>query len=196
MVQCAYMVEVERKYEYSARKLPALRRRLRSLGARLTERKTQVDTYYSPPHETFLGKPKFLRLRLTREGGVLKASFEYHVPFGRYAAREHEVKIDNFQTMRHILRSLGFKQEMQVIKQREAWQRGQIEIEIDQVKKLGTFVELEVMGKSQAAALKLIDKLAAQLELKPTQQVIGYFKLLLRQCRPVVWRKYYGQTKE
>jgi adenylate cyclase class 2 len=189
------MIEVERKYEYPARKLPALRRRLRQLGARLDEQKTQVDIYYSPPHETFLGQPKFLRLRETREDGRLKASFEYHVPFGRYAAREHEVKIDDPRILKHILRRLGFKQEIQVIKKREEWQRGQIEIEIDQVKNLGTFVELEVMGQTQAAALKLIDKLAVQLELKPTQQVMGYFKLLMRKYRPAMWRKYYGQTK-
>ena len=196
MLQCDYMIEVERKYEYSPRKLTALRRRLRGLGARVTEGKIQVDTYYSPPHETFLGKSKFLRLRVTRARGVVKASFEYHVPFGRYAAREHEVKIDDWQTMRHILRSLGFKQEMQVIKKREEWQWSQIEIEIDQVRGLGTFIELEVMGKTQTAALKLIDKLAVQLEFQPSQQVIGYFKLLMRKYRPAVWRKYYAQAKK
>ncbi len=186
------MIEVERKYRII--NIAAFRRRLSHLRLPQSKIKRQIDTYYSPPNESFLGKPRYLRIRESIHGRKIKARFEYHVPYGRYAAREYEVAIGDAHTLYDILKRLGFVRELVVRKVREEWERGGVEIELDRVQGLGNFVELEVMGQSQLLALKRIDKLARELGLSDDDRAEGmnYFTMLLRKRRPVAYRRHYG----
>ncbi|MBI5466292.1 MAG: class IV adenylate cyclase [Candidatus Kerfeldbacteria bacterium] len=193
VVQYDHMVEVERKYELTRVKPQVLRYRLRQLKAKRLGTVRQVDTYYSPPHRTFLGRPLYLRLRETVKGRVKHAQFEYHVAYAHFAAREHEVPVADARVLKYILKSLGFVRELQVKKRRETWKSGGVQVELDQVTGLGSFIELEVMGRGQRAALRLITPLARKLGLMESQRSPGYFKLLLQRQRPAAWRKYYDK---
>lgn len=186
------MVEVERKYQIL--NVAAFRRKVRSLNLPQTKSKLQVDTYYSPPHSTFLGQPRYLRVRENIVGRSTKARFEYHVPFGRFAAREYEVEVGDAPTLHYILKRLGFVREVVVRKNREEWERRGVEIELDHVRGVGNFVELEVMGSSQPVALKRIDALAKELGLNSADRSEGmnYFVMCLKKQRPAVYKKYYG----
>jgi len=187
------MIEVERKYKIAS--LIELRRKLKRLGARRLGSKTEVDTYYSPPHQTFLGRPRYLRLRETVQGRRTWTQFEYHEAYAHFAAREHEVVVAEPRVLRYILKELKFVTELTVSKRRETWRVKKVQVELDQVRGLGQFIELEVMGQGQRAALGLIMPLAHKLGLTERQRSPGYFKLLLKRQRPSVWRKYYAQTK-
>lgn len=189
------MVEVERKYRI--RNLSAFRRRLATLGLPRSKSKRQVDTYYSPPHQTFLGKPRYLRVRETRQGRKSWARLEYHVPYGRFAAREYELAVGDGATLRGILWRLGFVKEITVSKEREEWERGGVEVELDRVRGLGNFVELEVMGSTQRRSLVRIDRLARELGLVVSDRSEGmsYFTMLLKIKRPAAYSRYYATRR-
>lgn len=192
MVEWWRMVEVERKYRI--RSVAAFRRRLAGAGVLKPRVTHQVDTYYSPPHQTFLGRPRYLRVRETVLGRTVGARLEYHVPFARYAAHEYELPVQDGVLLRSILQHLGFVRELVVRKERESWKRRGVKIELDRVQGLGSFVELEVMGLSQRQALKRIDALARELGFTVADRAEGmnYFTMLLQKQRPAAYRTYYG----
>lgn len=186
------MIEVEKKYKLINKQL--FYRLVRRSGLRCAGKKVQIDTYYSPFGKTFLGKPEYLRVRENRVNGVSQARLEYHRPFSRYAAREWEVGVTNVKVLKYILQCLGFKPEVTIYKIREEWVGHNIEVELDQVRGLGNFIEIEIMNQSTKQALKRIDTLSTYLGLSKSMEVIGvnYFKMWLRRFRPAVWKKYYS----
>ncbi len=192
------MVEVERKYRIT--NAAAFRRRVRALGARTGKAKLQVDTYYVPLRSaaslrSWFGK-QYLRIREHRAGRRVYARLEYHVVKTRYLAREYEVEVGDARTVHQVLLSLGYVPFARVRKVREEWRYGGVEVELDQVRGLGSFVELEVLGTGERTALKKIDALAVKLGLAPEHRSEGmsYFKMIVQREQPAVFRKYYGKS--
>lgn len=110
----------------------------------------QRDTYFIPAHRNFLkvNYPfEWLRLRETEKG----TSINYKHFYPENAKKtdycdEFETKIDSADVMRNIFRSLNIQEVVVVEKRRTTWVFEDVEIVIDDVKDLGSYIELEAMG--------------------------------------------------
>jgi adenylate cyclase class 2 len=111
---------------------------------------SQKDSYFVPTHRTFLHCRypfEWLRLRQSPKG----ASINYK-HFHPENSREHdycdefETAVDNPAAMVKILKSLDFQEAVVVEKVRTTWLMNDVEVAIDEVRDLGTFIELEANG--------------------------------------------------
>ncbi len=155
-------MEIELKARVSS--LPAIRRRLRALGANITKTSHQVDTYYSPEQRP-LGKRTGFVLRV-RNQGEGNGRFELHIPKNRYAAEELELTVDDAKLLQRILRLLNFKREFVVDKQRTTFEFGRVTIVLDQVRGLGSFVEVEILGADTATNRTALHRVLKKLGVK------------------------------
>ncbi len=164
------MLEVELKFP-SADPLtvPAA---LQSLGLAMGEEQEQVDRYFNHPARDFAATDEALRLRSVGEANYIT----YKGPRLDVAAktrREIELPLASGpQTAAawcELLAALGFRHVADVRKVRRkgrlGWRGFEIEIALDRVAELGTFVELETMAEvgsldqAQAAVCSLAERL-------------------------------------
>jgi len=107
----------------------------------------QKDSYYVPIHRDFLAVKypfEWLRLRESPKGMFItyKHFFPENVKKTDYCD-EFETKIDNFEAMEKMFKSLNFKDAVIVEKSRTSWMFEEVEIVIDDVTDLGFYIELE-----------------------------------------------------
>jgi predicted adenylyl cyclase CyaB len=110
----------------------------------------QKDSYYVPIHRDFLAVKypfEWLRLRKSPKGMFItyKHFFPENVKKTDYCD-EFETKIDNFEAMEKMFKSLDFKDVVVVEKSRTTWIFEEVEIVIDEVTDLGFYIELEATG--------------------------------------------------
>lgn len=110
----------------------------------------QKDSYYVPIHRDFLAVKypfEWLRLRKSPNGMFItyKHFFPENVKKTDYCD-EFETKIDNFEAMEKMFKSLDFKDAVVVEKSRTSWMFEEVEIVIDDVTDLGFYIELEAKG--------------------------------------------------
>src|SRR6202035_2696994 len=97
-------------------------------------------------------------------------------------AIEYETDVSSLDQLRKILHALGFRKLIDVKKVRRVWEYLDVEISLDEVEELGSFIELEYKGQltDVAAARKqlfsVLEKLGAKTD---TLAVKGYPHLLL-----------------
>ena len=113
----------------------------------------QVDDYYVPYQRDFFAlKPhpvEWMRIRTNPN----KVIFEYDRSINKKAdgeqdyAEEYEVEISDVDNFKKILGFLDFKYVVTIEKQREYWMCGDIEVALDEIKGLGTFIEAEAKSK-------------------------------------------------
>jgi len=177
--------EVEQKFRVAN---PAeLEGRLVELGADFDPPVWQVDGYYAHPARDFATTDEALRIRrvgdanfVTYKGPKLdqftKTRREIEVPLA-----EGEQPAADFG---NLLVALGFRLVAEVYKQRRLaelpWQGLSVEVALDQVERLGHFVELEVRADDGdlEAARQNIASLAARLGLLQGERR-SYLELLL-----------------
>ena len=141
--------EVEQKFRVDD--LAAIRVRLEQFGATQGETCDQSDSYFRHPVRDFAATDEAFRLRrsgssgvLTYKGPKLDATTKTRV--------EHETRLAdgtaNLATADAMLQALGFAPTAVVAKRRETWSfpgvGGPIEVALDEVVGVGTFVELEL----------------------------------------------------
>lgn len=138
-------VEIEVKFPLKNEK--AIIAFLNKNAQQKTTRVVQKDSYFTPPHKNFLS-PKFpyewLRLRESGEETVL--NYKHFYPENEKTidyCDEFETKVDS-PVIRKIFANLQFKELVIVEKSRSTWIFKDIEIAIDNVKGLGSFIELEI----------------------------------------------------
>lgn len=110
----------------------------------------QKDSYYVPIHRDFLAVKypfEWLRLRKSPKGMFItyKHFFPENVKKTDYCD-EFETKIDNFEAMEKMFKSLDFDDVVVVEKVRTTWIFEAVEIVIDDVTDLGCYIELEAKG--------------------------------------------------
>lgn len=110
----------------------------------------QKDTYYTPAHRNFIS-PKYpyewLRLRESEKGSSF--NYKHYYPENQEVndfCDEFETKVSFIDTMIKILKSLDFTELCVVDKSRSTWIFKDVEIVIDEVRGLDTFIELEYKG--------------------------------------------------
>ena len=184
------MLEVELKFH-----LPdpvTFRRRLAAFAITWQEPEQQIDCYYNHPARDFAQTDEAVRLRqiggqnvITYKGPKLDAATK--------TRREIELPIapgpDGLAHFGQLLVVLSFRRVAEVHKVRSKgklnWQGWPVEIALDAVEQVGSFVELEIQAEESnlPAARQAILELAAELQLTE-QERRGYLEMLL--ARPAV----------
>jgi adenylate cyclase, class 2 len=152
--------EVERKYSIADGDL--LRTRLKEAGATPGGHARQIDTYYNAPHRDFLAADVVSEwLRIREEDGVSSLNLKRWLPLGaaeQTHCDEFETTVADGQAVRHLLAALDFPHLVTVDKTRETWTlNNTVEVAIDTVADLGTFVEFEYAGPATNLEDALLD---------------------------------------
>jgi adenylate cyclase class 2 len=179
------MLEVEMKFAIEC--WASLEPRIRALGGVLHETRQEVDGYFNAPDRDYAQTDEALRLRqigsrnvLTYKGpkldGATKTRKEIEVPLadGENVAR----------TMRDLLQAIGYSFVRIVRKQRAIYQMESqglpLEICLDEVEGLGSFLELEIVAPPERAdaARTVLHNVAQALGLSHSERR-SYLELLL-----------------
>jgi adenylate cyclase class 2 len=182
--------EVEQKFPVAD--LGEIEQRLIELEATIEPPVVQADLYFAHPARDFAQTDEALRLRrvgkqnfITYKGSKIDATTktrrEIELPLapGEEAAAQWG----------ELLEALGFKPVVEVRKTRWsanlAWQGQEVQVALDKVEPLGSFVELEIDADEAEVntAKKCLASLAAELGLGPGERR-SYLDLLLGKTRP------------
>lgn len=154
--------------------------KLKQLGAKYIGKKHQIDYYFSPPHKSLVGKGLYFRVRYDALSD--KSRLEYHKSLGKLTGEEYEVEISDHKMMLHILKLLEFKPEVIIDKIRDTYELQNIHIELDAVKRLGNFIEIEILNHNRKDAKKIILETAEILGISKKDFVIkSYFDQMCAQ---------------
>lgn len=182
--------EVEQKFRLADR--TAVESRLQALGCQIEPAIEQVDSYFAHPARDFGQTDEALRMRrtgsknfVTYKGPRIDATtktrreIDLALPAGRDYAKQFQA----------LLEALGFRLVADVHKLRRKgwlpWQGAQIEISLDEVTGVGSFVELEVIADEAEVetAKQGVASLATQLGLSDAERR-SYLELLLSAAGP------------
>ena len=186
----AMQFEVERKFWVNDFKV--MLTGLDTLGSSVDEGVEQVDQYFNHPSKDFVKTDEVLRIRnvgdanfVTYKGARIdsttKTRHELELPLG-----DGPQNLKDFGSM---LTLLGFSPIMTVRKFRRKamcdWEGIPIEICLDEIDQLGTFVELEATTDARGLenAKERLSSLAAQLGLTRSERR-SYLELLQHQLAP------------
>jgi adenylate cyclase class 2 len=184
-------IEVEIKIEID--NFEEIKAKVATIG-KLIKSIHQVDDYFIPNHRDFFArKPcpiEWMRIRTNPD----KVIFEYDRAInmqenGDYEyAEEYETVISEPEEFRKILNFLDFKKVVNIDKQREYWNCGDIEVALDKIEGLGTFIEAEAKGdfkdstEAKRDCLKFLEDLGIENpEAKEIKK--GYPVLLLENAK-------------
>jgi adenylate cyclase class 2 len=182
--------EVEQKFPVSD--LAAIEPRLVDLGMTIGAPVEQVDRYFAHPVRNFAQTDEALRIRrvgsdsfITYKGSKIDSTSK--------TRREIEMPLaggaDALPRWTELLTALGFRSVAEVTKRRRTghfeWNGRQIEVALDEVGPLGSFVELEIAADAAEVepARGCIASLAATLGLERSERR-SYLELLLGKTRP------------
>ena len=150
------------------------------LGIRKKNKKHYVDIYFSPKKGKRFIFPKNPKMRIRKDLTSGTASFEYHLPSGIYGGHEREIEISDGDMMDVILKHLDFVEEVRVDKIRSYYEYKNFNVYIDEVKGLGSFLEVEIMNApKRKAALKKIKQLLNDLGVKKDIIHDWYWRMML-----------------
>lgn len=179
------MIEVEQKFRVE--KVDKVAQRLDQLGADRQPAIRQVDTYFAHPSRDFAQTDEALRLRQVGESNVItykgpkldletKTRQEIELPLGD-GTFSHNAWAE-------LLAAVGFGQVLKVAKLRTPYHLLAdglaVEVVIDVVDGLGTFVEVEAAAEEATcnAARSVVASVAGQLGLTASERR-SYLELLL-----------------
>lgn len=149
----------------------------------------QKDTYFTPVHRNFINKAypfEWLRLRETAKG----SSLDYKHFYPENAKKtdycdEFQTGVSDVDSLKKIAENLDFKEIIIVDKKRSLWLFKDVEIAIDDVKGLGSFIELEARKeyKDPKDGKRYLYELLGRLKAKVGEEDLrGYpFRVLEKQ---------------
>lgn len=169
-------IEIEIKIPTDKKTFEKVRRYLKK-QAKLVGGSQEVDKYYNSPHRNFL-EPKhpaeYLRIRAKSSGGAITYKKVYFNGEGRHThSDEYESKIENIGQLEKIFSVLNFDNFITIDKRREIFEfEDKFEIDLDIVKGLGYFVEIEALENSggKNATYKRLADFARKIGLDPEKQ--------------------------
>ena len=178
--------EVEQKFPIADR--AALEARLVSLGARLGVAHEERDVYHTHPARDFGRTDEALRIRAREQESFLTYKGP-KIDSTTKTRREIDLPLPVGDTprWRELLLALGFQPLIEVRKQRQkatlTWEGSPIELSLDEVCGVGTFLELELIADeaSLEPARARIASLAQALQLAQSERR-SYLELLI--CSP------------
>lgn len=146
----AVEIEIKLKVDGSA----PVRETLKALGAERLGEVLETNVFLDTPDRTLLSADCGLRIRCNRSlaGKKEKLVITYKGPRdeGPVKRREEiEVVVDSMDPAITLLDRLGFKETLCFEKRRESWRLGDCTVELDEMPRMGAFVEIE--GPTEAA---------------------------------------------
>jgi len=133
------MIEVEAK----VRAAPGTLEKVKALGARFLAAEHHQDLYFNAPDRDFRRTDEALRIRvkdgranLTYKGRKLDSSTKSRL--------ELKTDIQDPEALKQILVALGFKPSGEVRKIRSKYLLGEMTFALDEVERLGSFLEIEI----------------------------------------------------
>lgn len=130
----------------------------------------QEDIYFDSPYQNFVKSGEVLRVRKSQHKHVL--TYKKKRPDEKARVRtEHEVMVESGDEVAEILKDLGFVLIARIRKARESYKVDGCNVELDMVKGLGVFIEVEIVipetedidsGKEKIFAL--LDKIGVPRE--------------------------------
>lgn len=136
---------------------------LSKLNAKLKKESRQIDDYYNTQNRDLRKTNEYLRLR--HSFGENKGTFAYHVNLADGVNDETEVDISDVEKFRKILKAFGFEILGTIDKHRKKFILGEFEVTLDDVKDVGSFIEIEGKGtekdveRVKKECLELLEKL-------------------------------------
>lgn len=151
-------IEVEVKLK--VKEISRVTQWLKDNNAEYLGEKNQIDIYFDPPHKTFIkvlscGKKvakEYLRIRKSDKGSsvtykLIPKNLETNETQRQF--KEIETFIKNHENMFELLSALGFKKTAIIDKNRKSWKYKEFLFEIDDVKEIGVFLEIEFRGNAE-----------------------------------------------
>ncbi len=130
--------------------------KIASLGCVLSEPVRQIDTVYTKivgTVEDYLKNDHFVRIREKSDGRFI---FTVKKPLSKsvLTKAEHETEVKNAIELEQALFLMGYQIANKVIKLRRTTHHGDFEICIDDVEKLGHFIEVERMSEGNVDSVR------------------------------------------
>jgi len=147
----------------------------------------QIDEYFSPVHRNFIEvRPIKEWLRLRDSDGKYSITYKnWYFDENNKGSHcdEYETVIGDLNQLKKIFDVLDFKSVVTVDKLRKTWTYKDYEIDIDSVKGLGDFVEIEYIGEGDVDPKKTTEEMVNFLKEvgcgKIQRNYVGYpFQLL------------------
>lgn len=180
------MLEVELKFHLPDK--AAACRELARFDVVWHDPEVQIDGYFNHPCRDFVQTDEAVRLRRIGDQNVITYKGPKLDPATK-TRREIELPIspgeEGLSRFGELLEVLGFRRVAEVRKTRTkgklSWQGWEVEVALDQVENVGSFIELETQSEEAnlPAAREAILALARELNLTH-QERRGYLEMLLR----------------
>lgn len=175
------MREIEIKAKVTDKQ--SLLAKIKAAGIQLTAPKTQHDVVFCKPGQQDYA-PGSIWLRIRTEDGN-KVTWTMKVDTGRKLdSIEHEVDVSSGETLEKMLLQLGNECYSDLTKTRQKAKVGEIEICVDTVEGLGTYIEAEKLCADDAdydTVAAELWKFLSQFEVTHAdQETLGYDVLLKR----------------
>jgi len=172
------MLEVEIKARVDD--LADIRERLLLLHASPSARVHEHDIYYNATDRDFATTDEALRLRYTGEGCLLTYKGPKIKEFRLKAREELNTVVGSGNVMGTILERLGYVPVAEVDKWREYYEYRGALVSLDEVKGLGTFVEIEApQGGTQENPQEFVMEIAKEIGVEGEPLLSSYLELLL-----------------
>lgn len=173
------MVTLEIEVKAYADDLKSVEENLKKMGAHLLEVVHEIDTYFNHPNRNFAETDEALRIRAS-DGHTFLTYKGKKVDPKSITREEIEVALGGVNPAQQLLEKLGFNQVADVEKVRKKYELGEFTICLDDVKGIGTFVEVEVnpTGELFEELRNRVITLLEDLNLKKYERK-SYLELLL-----------------
>ena len=170
-------VEIEAKMKVSD--LTLIKQRLVACGATLIGEFLERNTFFDTEDRSLLAADEGLRLRQNQDLNTGKTvcimTFKGPRQHGQLKSREEtETTVGSYTDAAGLIERIGFTKVLSFEKRRDSWSINGCEVELDNVPRLGTFVEIE--GPKEEAVLKVRDML--QLNDRPLVRA-SYIAMLM-----------------
>ena len=171
-------IEVESKIKVS--KPDELRKKIKKI-ARFVKIENKIDDYYALDSAGVYPKKS---LRVRDKSKKVEVNFKQPISYenGIWAKRESEFEVSDLKNFFGLLKDFGFKKWLRKEKKTELYKTNDgVNIELNQVKNLGWFLEIEVLAAENEIkeAMKKVENVRRELGLRGEDvEKLGYTKEL------------------
>ncbi|MBO8173681.1 MAG: class IV adenylate cyclase [Thermococcus sp.] len=173
-------MEIEIKFRVN---LEEIRKKIESLGAKFEGEEIQEDLYFILPSR------RLLRIRRIVNLNEVILGYKDIKDDRNEEFDEIEVKVEDFEKMRIILKRLGFKEDVWIRKHRYVYKLGDVTFELNRVEKLGDFLDIEIIADNIQEAKNRIWEIARALGLSETDVEPRLYQEMIRELPKYVQKK-------
>jgi adenylate cyclase class 2 len=157
---------------------------LKGLPAKYAGRVLETNRLYDNADGSLRREGRGLRLRSCRvlDGPARSSTLTYKGPMRESALKQREeveIEVGDVDGMARLLQSLGYQERVLFEKRRESWAVDDCKVELDELPRIGRFVEIE--GPSETSVLHVM----ARLNLSPDKCTRKTYVELIAESQPL-----------